>query len=279
MKAFPILLLAVLLVGLVPIPVSAATENVSAVVSVTCKGPYDILVSLGIENFLPLSQARIYYNWISVAMLVMIGAMASSRTTRFISILIPVMAALFVYFGWFTFADPSNPARLLGIIIVGAVLAVAAYMKGSLHERFGIAGPGSMMFNLVFFIIILQATVGFVNSTALWDVNAAPTASTEYSNIDLKTEITSVSSTGGLLNDISQTTTILTEMAIGCLKMFISMGIALVAFSVTIAIVYPWIASSLYGPALLILLQVGIYAIYYMAFMRIVVKPIGEADF
>jgi len=279
MKALPIFLLVILMIGLIPLPVAAATENVSAGMSVTCKGPYDILVSLGIENFLPLAQARIYYNWISVALLVMLGAMASSRTTRFISILIPVMAALLMYFGWFTFADPSNPARLFGIIVVGAVLAVAAYMKGSLHERFGIAGPGSMMFNLVFFILLLQATVGFVNSTALWDVDAAPTASTQYSNIDLKTEITAVSGVGGAMTDVTQIGTILTDMAFGCIKMFIAMGLALVAFSVTIGIIYPWIPASEYGIALLLLMQLGIYIIYYMAFMRFVYKPLGEGDF
>jgi hypothetical protein len=279
MKALPLLLLAILVTGLIPVPVAAETANVSAGMSVTCKGPYDILVSLGIENFLPLAQARIYYNWISVCILVLIGVMASSRTTRFISILVPVMAALLMYFGWFTFADPSNPARLFGIVVVGAVLAVAAYMKGSLHERFGIAGPGSMMFNLVFFILILQATVGFVNSTALWDVNAAPTASTQYSNIDLQTEITSVSSVGGGMTDVTQIGTILTDMAFGCIKMFIAMGLALVAFSVTIGIIYPWIPASQFGIALLVLMQLGIYIIYYMAFMRFVYKPLGEGDF
>lgn len=261
-------------------PSLGATENVTAGSTVTMKGPFDILVSLHIEDFLPIAQARLYYNWISVFIIVLIGAFASSRTTRFFGILIPVVAALLVYFGWFTYNDPANPARLMGVIIIGIVLAAAIYMKGSLHERFGIAGPGSMMFNVVFFIIIMQATVGFVNSTDLWGgINAAPTGSDQYTNIDLQSEVTTISNTGGALNDLTQMTMILADMALGVLRMFIAMGMALVMFSVVLGVIYPWMVASPMGVSLLVILQLGIYIIYYMAFMRFVYKPVGEGDF
>jgi hypothetical protein len=277
MKPIHIILLAAL--ALLVIPATAATGNVSAGMSATMKGPYDILVSLGIENFIPLLQARMYYNWISVLILLGIGAMASSRTTRFIGLLFPVVAALLMYFGWFTYNDPANPARIVGVVIVGIVLAAAIYMKGSLHERFGIAGPGSLMFNVVFFIILLQATVGFVNSTGLWGgIDAAPTASTEYSNIDLKAEVTSISNTGGGLNDIAQMGTVLLDMAWGVIKMFLSMAAALAMFSVVLGVIYPWMAANPMGAALLVVLQLGIYIIYYMAFMRFI-RPSAEGDF
>jgi len=261
-------------------PSLGATENVTAGSTVTMKGPFDILVSLHIEDFLPIAQARLYYNWISVFIIVLIGAFASSRTTRFFGILIPVVAALLVYFGWFTYNDPANPARLMGVIIIGIVLAAAIYMKGSLHERFGIAGPGSMMFNVVFFIIIMQATVGFVNSTDLWGgINAAPTGSDQYTNIDLQSEVTTISNTGGALNDLTQMTMILADMALGVLRMFIAMGMALIMFSVVLGVIYPWMVANPMGVSLLVILQLGIYIIYYMAFMRFVYKPVGEGDF
>lgn len=276
----PIYLFGILLLLLLIAPVSAATTNATSGMTVTCKGAYDILVSLGIENFIPIAQARIYYNWISVLLLVSVAAMASSRTTRFFGILIPVFAALFIYFGWFTMNDPSRPGQLMGVIIVGVVLAVAVYMKGSLHERFGIAGPGSLMFNIVFYMILLQATVGFVNSTHIWgDYAASPTPSNEYTNIDLKSEVTSISSTGGGLTDVAQMGSVMLDMAFGALKMFISMGIAMAAFTVVLGAMYPWIPANPMGAGLLVIIQVGIYIVYYMAFMRMVYKPVGEGDF
>lgn len=269
---FLIFVALLLLVGMA----SAATENVTAGMTVTCKGPYDILISLAIENFLPIAQARVFYNWISVFVIFLVAAMASQRTTRFFGILIPAAAVLLVYFGWFTIPGTSN--ALWGIIVVSVVLAVAMYMKGSLHERFGIAGPGSVMFNIVFYILILQAVVGFVNSTAIWDTNAAPSASTEYTNIDLQTEIAGINENVGIIDTLASTANILTELAVGCLQMFVSMGVALVAFSVVLAVIYPWIPASPYGAGLLVLIQLGIYIIYFAAIMRFI-RPSGEGDF
>lgn len=260
-------------------PVSAATENVSAGMTVTCKGPYDILVSLGLENVLPLAQARIWYNWISIGLIVMIAAMASSRTTRFVGILIPVMAALTMYFGWFTLNDPANPGKLFGVVVVATVLAVAIYMKDSLHEKFGIAGPGSMMFNIAFYIILLQATVGFVNATAIWDINAAPTTSSEYTNIDLQEEVTNINANVGSSNVLSDAGNLFTEMAFGVIQMFISIAAALIAFAVVLGIIYPWIPASQYGILMLGLIQLGIYIVYFMALMRFIYKPSGEGEF
>lgn len=277
MKLRYLLFIVVLL--LLAVPTLGATENVSAGMTVTCKGPYDILVSLGLEEVLPLAQARVMYNWISVALLLLIGAMASSRTTRFFGILLPLFAGLLMYFGWFTLNDPASPGKLMGVVVIAALIAVALYMKGSLHERFGLAGPGSMLFNLVFFIILLQVTVGFVNSTAIWSPNAAATASTAYTNIDLEQSFDSTNQNIGATGSLSEAGTILTEMAVSCVTMFITIAAALVAFSAVLAAIYPWIWQSSYGPAFLGLMQVGIYIVYYMALMRFVSKSSGEGDF
>lgn len=279
MNATRILFLVVLLAFLIVPATSTTAEWISAGSSFTGKGPYDILVSLGLELVLPLAQARIYYNWLSVLILTSIAAVASQRTVRFFGVLIPIMAGLLMYFGWFTMIDTANSTKLIGTVIVGLIIAILIYMKDSLHERFGIAGPGSPMFNVVFFIILLQAMVGFVNSTAIWTNNAAPTASTAYSNIDLKAEVTHINQNSGALGSVVDTASIISQMVWGCIQMFISIGIALCMFSVTLAAIYPWIWQSAYGPAFLVVLQLGIYIIYYMAFMRFIVKTSAEGDF
>jgi hypothetical protein len=282
MKLSNIFLLLMILTLFIPmfVPVASAAEtNVTEGMGITCKGPYGIAVPLGIERFVPLEQARVYYNWISIAILFAIGALASSRTTRFMALLVPIMAAILIFFGWLTNANSAHPEQLWGVVVIAAVLAVMVYMKGSLHEKFGIAGPGSMMFNIVFYILILQSVVGFVNSTAIWDTNAVMDQSSSFTNIDLDKEVNSISNTGGVGNDLTQLGSMLLDLTLGVIRMFISMGLALIGFSAVLAILFPWLWNSAYGPAFLIILQLGIYMIYYMAYMRFMYKPLGEGDF
>ena len=276
---YRILLLTIVMLALVG-AVSAATENVSAGSSLVCKGPYDILVSLGIEYILPIAQARVFYNWISVIGLTCIAAMASQRTTRFFGILVPVFAALFMYFGWFTMNDPASPEKLWGVVVIATVIAVAVYMKGSLHERFGIAGPGAMVFNVVFYIIILQAVVGFVNSTAIWSgAQAAPSTTSEYTNVELTQKMTDVNENAGAIDTLSADASMLMGLAIGVIKMFVSMAFALAAFTVVIGLLYPWIPSSIYGAGFLVLMQLGIYLMYYIGAMAFFRNSTVGADF
>lgn len=270
-----IILLLVLLAFLIPLA-SATETNITSAMSVTCKGTWP-LVSLGIERVVSVTQATVYYNWISIGILFSIGAMASMRTTRFFAILVPIFAALLVFFQWL---NGPNAVQTWAIIVVTAVLAAAIYMKGSLHERFGMAGPGSMVFNVLFYILILQSVVGFVNATAIWDYNAAYNQFDKYSSIDVTSQVTTIGQQGGGLDTISQVGAILTDMTIGAIRMFISMVASIAVFSVVLGIVFPWIPGS--GPigiALLALLQLGVYIIYYMAYLRFVKPTIGEMDF
>lgn len=263
----------------------SATTNLTAYGAGTSQGPTGILISLGIETALPnapLSQIYAYYNWISLLVIFMIGAMSTTATKRFFAILVPLMAALMVWFGWLhgtpSITDPTGVVQTWGIIVVCALLGVMIYMKDSLHEKFGIAGPGSLLFNIVFYIIIIQACVGFVNTTAIWEGGSQVT-SNSFSNIDIGQQVTQIGGQGGASNPLLQTGQLLLDMTIGVIKMFITIAEALVGFSVILGMIYPWIPSSAYGPAFLILLQLGIYAVYFMAYMRFIKPTIGEMDF
>lgn len=278
MKAIYLILFVCAVVLLIT-PASATYEVVSAYRDVTYKGPLGILVSLQFENFIPVSTARIYYNWISVGLITMIAALASARTTRFVGVLLPIFAGLLVYMGWLTNANPSHPEQLWGVIVVTAILAAAIYMKGALHEKFGIAGPGSMLYNIVFYIILLQAVVGFVNSTDLWDYNTAPTASTEYSGFDLGTEVNTLSGTGGASADITELGNFFLTLAFGCLKLFLSIAASLLLFSAVIGVIYPWIPASSYGLGFLVIMQLGIYIVYLTSFIRYASGKAVEGDF
>jgi hypothetical protein len=200
-------------------------------------------------------------------------------------VLIPVFAALFVYFEWLRGPDP---VQTWGIIVMCIILGVAIYMKDSLRERFGVGGPGSMIVNLMIFMILLQTVVGVVNMTNIWEGNAAPSPTNEwsYDNVKLEKEIPATTNSGGLLSDIASTLGVMTDMMVSALRMFLGLLLSLGAFAWVLNSIYPWICTNADGSpngigyAVLGLLQVGIWVLYMKFIFDMFYKPpMGVDDF
>jgi len=247
-------------------------------------------VSLGIENIpgIALDTAIAYYNWISLGLIFLLGAMSSKRMTRFFSILIPVFAALLVYIGWM---HSPNPATTWSIIIVCGLLGVITYMKGSLKENFGGSGAGNLLLNIVFYIIILQVCVGVINATGLWTQggggNILDNTSTDQTyalNADLTKSVPAMSQTGGLYNTVKSAATMASQIIWGCAMMLVSIIESLAVFSVVLLQMYPWITAPDGGGTLGVLflgaLQLGIYFVYTMYFITLFGnKPLENTAF
>jgi hypothetical protein len=216
-----------------------------------------------------------YYNWIAVMLLFFIMSMASQRNMRFFSIITPMLAALFAYFGWL---NSTNSAQVWGIIGLTVLVAVAIYMKDSNKEKWGSGGPGSTMLNVVFFMILLQSAVGVVNTTGIWEHNTAVTPS-QYQNVDLSQQMGGMSNTGGLLEGAIATAVQLLEMSIMILKMIISIILTVAAFSVTLLIIFPWMAGNVLILAALGAMQVIIWLLYAWFFFTIIYKPMPEGGY
>ena len=264
-------ILLILLVGTV------SATNMSASRDATMTGAFR-LVPLGLETIVP-TQATMYYNFLAIGILFLIASLSSSRNARFFTILIPIFAAMLVYFEWLKGPDP---VQTWGVIVMAIILGVAIYMKDTLRERFGTGGPGSMIMNLMIFMIILQSTIGVVNYTQLWDGNAAPDISNEwtYQNVNLETQAPMVTNAGGLLNDVSSTLGVMTDMMLSALKFMLTLLTSLFFFSAVLYWTYPWIADAPIGVVFLALIQAAIYFIYikfiYDTFYK---PPMGVDDF
>lgn len=256
-------------------PVYAA-DNVTASRGVTAKGPYNLLVPLGIEKVVtPLSTALMYYNWIAVMMIFFVMAMASQRNMRFFVIIIPLLAALLAYFGWLN--DP-NPLKVWSLIGLTGLMAVGIYMKDTNKEKWGSGGPGLTLLNFVFFMILLQAAVGIINSTAIWEQNTAETPE-KYQNVDLESQMGGISNVGGLLEGAITTAIALLAMGIMLLQMIISIILTIVAFSVTLLLVFPFLAGN---PLVLVIIgsiQVIIWLLYAWFLFTIIYKPMPDGGF
>ena len=156
---------------------------------VTLKGIAGVMVPLGF----PISMMYMY-TWISLGILFLIAATASQRNGEFWAILLPIVAAMFVWFGWLVMPI----AQGFGIIIMSCVLALGVYFKGKRQEKFGIAGPGSPFLNIVFWMVILQASVSLINEFGLFKGGGnAGITNPAYANVDLITSVPKMAEAGG----------------------------------------------------------------------------------
>ena len=182
---------------------------------VTGKGVDGVRVPLGIPV-----QFKYLYTWIALGFLGLIATSASQRNSEFWAILLPIFASMFIYFDWLTLNTPDAQAKELGLVIMCGVLAMGIYFKGKQQEKFGIAGPGSTFLNLVFWMVVIQASIGFINAAGLFsaDANSAVTPSA-YQNADLIETVPQYLETGGLFQSVMSTAVLLPTMAISSLVM------------------------------------------------------------
>lgn len=293
MKTINLILICLMaILFLVPM-VSAVDQFIYGERVITMKPMF--FVSLGIENLpgMILEKAIAYYNWISMGFLFLIGAMSSKRMTRFFSLLIPIFAIIFVWFGWL---NSPNPISTYSVIAMCGILGAVTYMKGSLRENFGGGGPGSLLINIVFYMLILQACVGLVNATGVWvhqspsgmnvSLNSVsetglPNSQMYITNSNLTTSIPSVTNSGGWMQGIVDMITITGQLAVSTLVLLVKVLLSIVAFSLTINTIFPWITAADGGGALgvlfLGLFQFGIWILYVLTFVNIFAKPFPDS--
>jgi hypothetical protein len=260
-KKIPLFMIAsiILLISLLVQPVSA--DTIGAYRTVTMKGPSGLLVPLGFESVMPLPMALALYNWISFGLILLMASIASRRNMGKVAITVPIVAGITLWFGWLNFPDPTQATKAYSFIIMFVLLGVGIYMKDTLHKEFGIAGPGSMLMNLAVFMILLQAIVGIMNASAIWDQNVG-VQSNQWNNVDIQNEVSSLSNTGGLFNQIIDIGTILLNIAISAMKIFVSMIMSVAVFSVALVLIFPILSTSPMAIAMLGVMQIGIWILY-----------------
>jgi len=261
------------LIALIPI-VSATTVYSTQGAGVTFLGPSGVLV--------PLWQDPTYnwiYTWISLGFLFLIAGTASQRNGEFWAILLPIFAAMFVWFGWLNMNNTEAQARLWGIVLCCAILAVAIYIKGKQQEKFGIAGPGSPFLNLVFWMIIIQASMGFINATGLFSGtgNAAVTP-TQYQNVDLSASVPNIAQTGGFFDTITSDIYLLGAAAFSALTMLWKVLISVVYFKSLVISIAPFLNGVSIVDAILDVFTVAIdFMIAVAVWIWLFKPPLGES--
>ena len=240
----------------------------------TFGGSSGVLIPLGIERVLTnLTQITFFYNIFSIFVLLILTIASSQRDTKFMSILIPLWAGFSMLAGWLKFVDAGTG---FGILVVCSMLAIMTYMKETVHEKFGIAGPGNPIVKIFTFLIVLQCVVVFVNSSAIFpsDTQAIAQSNAQYSNIDLTTEIGQISNSGGFLQAIVDIGSATIQIAGAAFVLFLKCLLSIAVFSLVLSQVFPWIlqAGSI-GISFLIVIQFAIWAMYVIFVVTTFVRP------
>jgi hypothetical protein len=248
-----LLLIIFSIIGIVP---ALADTNVTFSNGLTFTTAYGMHLSFGLENVMPPAWAFLLYNGIGLGLLLFVGGYASQRSARFSIMSIDFFAAIFWWFGWLNFylpaSDTVNWWTPLSLIILAGVMGGAIYLKDANRDRYGTGGTGLTLINMLYYIILLQTTIGFVNMTGIWATNTAVTPTAyQYNNVDLAGQVTSNSNIGGFMGGLISTVEGLGLMAIQAGQMILTVLQGIVAYDSILVGAFPWIATSSVGLAFL----------------------------
>ena len=238
------------------------------------------LLSLGIEGFItdPATIARLY-NFIALVPLLILAVSASQFDVKFIGILLPLWAGFEMFAGWLSYPDingipGSGMQHEFGILVVLIMYGLMIYFSDTVHEKFGIAGPGNKIVKIMLFMMILQASVVFINSSQIFPGVSVATSDPNYTNITLQQKMGSVSNAGGLLEKAIDIVSIGAQIAISSLILFLQLLLSIALFSVVLASVFPWILQAgAIGTAFLVVIQFAIWGLYVIFIVQMFAKP------
>ena len=255
--------------------------------SVLMNGPTGYLVSLGLESILDSTTAIMMYNYIALSILFFIAAFAGSRNEARFCITVPIFAGIFVWFGWL---KSPQPIQSLAVIIICGLLGIMIYMNETNREKYGIKGPGSKLMNIILFIILFQAALGFTNSLNLFASGPSQVAGSQcsignqsigascdaYGNIQLSS-VSTISQSGGLLAQIISVVAALPQMILTLIVFLIQIGIAIIGAPFVIAGTMEGLFPGISTNVAYIAFMVAVGAVFYFAdlmfLVNLVVKP------
>jgi hypothetical protein len=267
----------------------SATQWVNQTNVITFTNALGLLIPLGIEHFVPVADAIMYYNYIAIFGILTVAAVAGQTNESRFTFFVPIFAGLMVFVGWLHAPDPvSYIGMIIGCILLGALM----YINDMNHEKYGLPGPGTKLLTIVFMIIVFEASVTLMSTSGL---NIFPELSGNsgqsqqgltcngygYScdangQIMLGASVATVNNQGGTGLDVVSIGMWALQAMISVITFLIKIVAAVLLFSVVLVAAYPALGASPQAMMFLAILQLVIWAIYTVAFFNWYFKPSFE---
>jgi len=240
------------------------------------KSSFGLLIDLHIQDFFPVDQAIMYYNYIGIFIILMWAAFAGQTNESRYTFTTPFIAALLVFIGWLRAPDAVS---YWGTIVLCLLLGAFMYINDMNHEKSGLPGPGEKLLTVAFMIMCFTASMGFVLSSQIIP-SAVPIGASQNvmcnkayqcdaaGNVALDVSVNTVSSSGGLGQNVISAVAALPAIFVSLLMMAITIVASVLFFGVVLMAAYPALAQSPQAVAFLLVMNVVIWAIYFVAIAK-----------
>jgi hypothetical protein len=225
---------------------------------------------------MPEATALLYYRWIAYLIMFVLITMASTRTTRFFVVIVPMVGALLWYFGWLN--DPSNPASPPMLIGATGLIGAGIYIKDTNKEKYGSGGPGVTLMNFTLFMILLSACGGIITASDVWGPGNI-VVSSQYQNVDLSEQLNGISDTSGFTSSVVSTGLAMVELGSSMLKIVATMMLTIVSFEATLLIIFPWLLGNPMALAVITVVQIIVWALYAWTWFTWSWKPMPDGGY
>lgn len=203
---------------------------------------------------------------LAMGFLFLLASIWGEENARFGYILVPLLAAFFWWAGFLPYAYLTTVIPLM--VFMGAI----AFMRSQLKFKWGVFGTsGGLLYKVVFYLIMIQLAIGYINGIGLFSGNFAPTPVNEYTTYDLaKANSTFASASYGIAA---------IDMVSQGLQLIWSMFGILWSMIASVFVIYPTLVN-VFGipPNLSIILQAGIYILYALELINMIYKPYKVAE-
>ena len=120
--------------------------------------------------------------WISIAIIFLMGSIWSEDNVRFGYIVTAFMGGFFWWIGWLQFA-------YLGTVIpIIFMIAIISYLRSHLKYKFGVFGSqGGIIWKMLLFVVTMQFAIIIVNGMAVFQKQFTSNPSNEFTQYSLVT--------------------------------------------------------------------------------------------
>lgn len=146
-------------------------------------------------------------------------------------------------------------------------MGVISFMRAQLKVKWGFFGTGGgILYKLVFFLIMVQLAIGYVNGLGLFTENMAMTPSNAYTTYNISGAQSAFGASSSGIDVIDAVT--------NGMKLAWTMFGVLWSMIASVFLIYPTLVNIFGIPVnLSILLQCGIYFIYALELVNMIFKP------
>jgi hypothetical protein len=203
---------------------------------------------------------------IALCFLFLLSSIWSEENVRFGYVLVPLTAAFFWWAGFLPFA------YLTTVIPLIVFMGILSFFRSQLKVKYGFIGTSSgILYKIVFYLIMIQMAIGYVNGIGIFSENMAVTPENQYTTYTLASANDTFASSTTDINVM--------DMVTGGLTLVWMLFRILWSMLAAVFLIYPILVNTFHIPQQLsLMIQCGIYVIYALELFNMLYKPMKPVE-